>query len=335
MKIENNKDLRNLNTMHLISRAKYFVVLKDIQQLPLIFDFINSNNLPYFVLGGGSNMILPLEYNGLVIYNQLLGIEKIDINNDTVLVKAMAGVGWDDFVAYTIDNGWFGLENLSLIPGTVGAAPIQNIGAYGAEAKDFIEYVEVYNVQDKSFITLQNKECEFVYRNSILKNNSNYIVNAVIFRLLLNAKLNMAYGDIAKQMATVKSPNAQNLRNCVIKTRQSKLPDPKVIGNVGSFFHNPILPNEQIEVLKQQYPMLPVFSYDAMHSKVSAGWLIDNLGLKGFRQGNVGVYEKQALVLVNHGSADQIETLAFAKLIQDKVYKNYNIKLNIEPIIVT
>lgn len=335
MKIESNKDLKNLNTLRLISNSKYFTMLEDVNQLPLIFDFIKSKNLRYFVLGGGSNMILPLEYDGLVIYNRLTGTEKISTENDTVLIKAMAGVIWDDFVSYTINNGWFGLENLSLIPGTIGASPIQNIGAYGVEVKDFIEYVEVYSIKDKSLVKLSNKECKFTYRNSFLKNNNNYIVTAVVFRLSIIAKLNISYGDIARQMEKIDLPTAKDLRKCIIKTRQSKLPDPKVIGNVGSFFHNPILSNDKVENLKQKYPNLPIFSYDESHSKVSAGWLIDNLGLKGFRQGNVGVYEKQALVLVNHAIADQAEILAFAKLIQDKVYKNYDIKLNIEPIIIT
>lgn len=343
MQIEPDYSLTTLNTMRLKSAADFFIALTSLEQIPQIVDFIQQKQCKFLCLGGGSNLLLPEHYHGLVIHNQLLGIDCISDNlhcDDTecpqqsVLIQVMAGENWDHFVAYCLKNNWFGLENLSLIPGTVGATPIQNIGAYGVEVKDFIEYVEVYDIKTKTIIKINNQECNFSYRNSRFKTEQNFIVTAVVFKLLKAPKLNMSYGDIAKNLKEIKNPSALDLRECVINIRQSKLPDPGIIANVGSFFHNPILLNSEIEKLRLSYPKLPVYTVDSTHSKVSAGWLIDNLGLKGYRLGNVGVYDKQALVLVNHADATKTEILAFAKLIQDTILANYGIKLNIEPIIV-
>ncbi|HLX54878.1 MAG TPA: UDP-N-acetylmuramate dehydrogenase [Aquella sp.] len=330
--VQQNYPLNKLNTLHLVSTAKQYVALTDIGDLPQIAGYAKELNI--FVLGGGSNIILPEVYPGLIIHNQLHGITLLETTDDYVLVKVMAGEVWDSFVAYTVEHGWFGLENLSLIPGTVGAAPIQNIGAYGVEAKDFMDSVEVYDIKNKKFIQLSNSECQFKYRDSYLKHNAHLIVTSVVFRLRRAAKLNTSYADVAKALAVLTNPTALDLRNCVIKIRQAKLPDPAVIGNVGSFFHNPILDIAVVKQLQDKYPTIPVYKVDDEKSKVSAGWLIDNLGLKGYRQGNVGVYDKQALVLVNHGNAHATELLDLAHYIQDKVWANYAIRLNIEPLIV-
>lgn len=327
-----NYPLNKLNTLHLNSQAKYFIALTDIDELPPIIDY--AKDLSIFVIGGGSNIILPEIYDGLIIHNQLRGITLLETSKEFVLVKAMAGEIWDDFVGYVIANNWFGLENLSLIPGTVGAAPIQNIGAYGVEAKDFIEFVEVYDTQKKQFITLDNSKCQFKYRDSYLKHNPHLIVTSVIFKLHRDAKLNISYADVGRALTELTNPTALDLRNCVIKIRQAKLPDPAVIGNVGSFFHNPILSIAMIRELQGKYPTIPVYPINNENAKVSAGWLIDNLGLKGHRQGNVGVYDKQALVLVNHGNAQASEILNLAHYIQNMVRDNYAIDLNIEPLIV-
>ncbi|MCE3268651.1 MAG: UDP-N-acetylmuramate dehydrogenase, partial [Burkholderiales bacterium] len=327
-----NYPLDSLNTLHLKSKAESYVALNDIEELPQIIDHAKSMRI--FVIGGGSNIILPETYLGLVIHNQLYGIDLLDSSQNYVLVGAMAGVNWDSFVAYTIENNWFGLENLSLIPGTVGAAPIQNIGAYGVEVKDFIEYVEVYNIKTKQFSKLSNYQCQFKYRDSYLKHNPQLIVTRVIFKLLRDAKLNTSYADVGKALAQLTSPTALELRNCIIQIRQAKLPDPAVIGNVGSFFHNPILDISVVKHLQLRYPTIPVYMINDEKAKVSAGWLIDNLGLKGYRQGNVGVYEKQALVLVNYGGADASELLELAYFIQKQVLVNYAVNLNIEPLVV-
>lgn len=334
LEIQENYSLDRLNTLHLKSCARYYRELIDVNCLSELSDYAKTNNIKTFVLGGGSNIILPQFYNGLVIHNYLKGITLLESSADFALVKVMAGEIWDNFVLHTLQNGWFGLENLSLIPGTVGASPIQNIGAYGVEVKDFIESVEVYDTRTDKFICLSNEECQFKYRDSYLRHNSQLIVTSVVFRLLKVAKLNMNYADIAKQLSIIKNPTALDLRECVIATRQAKLPDPAIIGNAGSFFHNPILNIEQVLDLQAKYPQIPVHTLSEVSAKVSAGWLIDNLGLKGYTMGNVGVYAKQALVLVNHGDATASELLEFAKYIQEKVWNNYAIRLNIEPLIV-
>jgi UDP-N-acetylmuramate dehydrogenase len=330
--IKQNHPLDKLNTLRLTSQTKYYIALTDIKELPQIVDY--AVDIPIFILGGGSNIILPEMYNGLIIHNQLRGIELIETREDYVLVKVMAGEVWDNFVAYTIEHNWFGLENLSLIPGTVGASPIQNIGAYGVEAKDFIHSVEVYDIYKKQFFQLNNAECQFKYRDSYLKHNPHLIVTTVIFRLRCRQELNTSYVDVARAMIELNNPTALDLRNCVIKIRQQKLPDPAVIGNVGSFFHNPILDMAKVKQLQAKYPNIPVYPVNSQMAKVSAGWLIDNLGLKGYRLGNVGIYPKQALVLINHGGAHATEILNLAHYIQNEVWKNYTISLDIEPLII-
>lgn len=292
------------------------------------------NNSKFFVLGGGSNIILPEVFNGVVIHNQLLGIDLVSNTDDYVLVSANAGESWDSFVLYTLNNGMCGLENLSLIPGTVGASPIQNIGAYGVEVKDFIESVEVFDIKSKQTKIISKYECSFSYRNSMFKTHPNLIVTKVTFRLLKTPKLNAKYGDLVYKLSKISNPTSLDLRNAVIEIRNSKLPDPKIIANVGSFFHNPVVDIATANILKNKYPNLPVFAVDDTHSKVSAGWMIDNLGLKGYRLGNMAVYDKQALVLVNHDSATKTEVLEFARVIQDRVLNEYGVAINIEPIVI-
>ncbi|CAM2754809.1 UDP-N-acetylenolpyruvoylglucosamine reductase [Legionella steigerwaltii] len=332
LNLQENVDLTPLNTLHLKSTASHYVVLDHIEQLDELCLLI-SRFPQFFVLGGGSNLIVPPTYQGLVIHNRLHGI-KIIKNGKERIVTAMAGENWDEFVAYCTANGAFGLENLSLIPGTVGASPIQNIGAYGVEVKDFIEEVLAYDLQTAQLVTLSNNECNFSYRNSLLKNNSRYIVISVSFKLSNQSDLNLSYGDVAQRIASITNPTPHELRKIIIGIRQSKLPDPQELGNVGSFFHNPIVPQDYVQKLLIQYPNLPIFATaNLAYIKISAGWLIDNLGLKGFRHGNVGIYSKQALVLVNYGGACQTELLKFAEWIQSQVQNHYDLQLHIEPII--
>jgi UDP-N-acetylmuramate dehydrogenase len=275
----------------------------------------------------------------LVIHNNLLGISVLsslqEANTDSsIVVKAMAGVIWDEFVAFTLQHGYYGLENLSLIPGTVGAAPIQNIGAYGVEVKDFIKHVECFDLSSGKTIEIANKDCNFSYRNSRFKLEPNLLVTAVVFRLKTIPQLNISYGDITAKMAQIPHPTPLDLRKCIIETRTSKLPDPRIIPNVGSFFHNPILSNDKVRQLKSQYSNLPVYTVDDSVSKISAGWLIDNAGFKGYKYKNVGVYSKQALVLVNYSATTRCEILELAAIIKDTINAKYGISLNIEPLLV-
>lgn len=333
LQIQHNIDISKLNTLRLKSIANNYIVLNNINQLSELRQILHTYP-KYFVLGGGSNIIVPKEYNGLIIHNQLLGKELLD-SGEYFRVTALAGENWDNFVAWCLDNGAFGLENLSLIPGTVGASPVQNIGAYGVEVKDFIECIQIYDWNTGLIKYLSNEECKFTYRNSILKTFTNYLVLSVTFNLPKQSPLNCNYGDIKSQIDQIENPNGHDLRKCIIETRQGKLPNPDEIGNAGSFFHNPIISTHEAELLKSEYSKLPIYpTNNPLLTKISAGWLIDNLGLKGYRVGNMGVYHKQALVLVNHGKADKNELLSFAREIQNKVWLKYAVKLNIEPIII-
>lgn len=332
LNILNDIDLTRLNTLHLRSIASHYVVLDKIEQLNELSDII-SNYPTFFILGGGSNLILPERYQGLVIHNKLHGINITKTQREQI-VTAMAGENWDSFVAYCCNHGAFGLENLSLIPGTVGASPIQNIGAYGVEVKDLIKEVLVYDLHKAQLVSLSNSQCDFGYRNSFLKNNSRFIVVSVTFALSSEMNLNVNYGDVAQMLSSITNPTPKDLRNIIISIRQSKLPDPDELGNAGSFFHNPITAIDIVEKLAKQHPMLPIFpTQDPEKKKLSAGWLIDSLGLKGFKQGNVGIYQQHALVMVNYGGAHQPELLTFAYWIQAQIKEIYDVELNIEPII--
>lgn len=334
LNIIKNHDISHLNTLRLSSTAKYYTILNNYSQLQLLQEEIKKHN-KFFILGSGSNIILPELYDGLVIHNQLNGIEiNDDGDGDDYIVTAQAGENWDNFVAHCISNGAYGLENLSLIPGTVGASPVQNIGAYGVEVKDFITQIEIYDLTNGQIKQLSNLECNFSYRNSVLKSLPNYLVLSVTFKLPKISPMNCNYGDIKTKICAISNPTALDLRNCIIETRQSKLPSPEEIGNAGSFFHNPIIKTTDAEQLKLKYPNLPCYpTTQAKNTKISAGWLIDNLGLKGYRQNNFGTYYKQALVVVNYGGGAKNELLDFAQFIINNIHDKYNITLNIEPII--
>ncbi len=335
MNIIQNHSLTNLNTLHLVSLAKYFIKLNDLLLLDTISDFIAKEKIKYLILGGGSNVLLPKYYDGLIILNNLKGIFVVSNNDKHIQLKVMAGESWDDFVKYSVDNKYYGIENLSLIPGSVGASPVQNIGAYGVEVSSVINFVEVYNLKTGEFSQIKNKDCNFKYRYSIFKEQHDYIIVAVHFILAKEKKFNYQYLDLKNKLGDLDSLTIKKIRNTIIQIRSEKLPDWKLIGNVGSFFHNPIITDERLQILLKQYPNLPYYRKKEENLiKVSAGWLIENAGLKGYRDGNVGVYHKQALVLVNYGEAIQIDLLNLAKYIQEKIRNLYNINLIIEPLIV-
>jgi UDP-N-acetylmuramate dehydrogenase len=245
-----------------------------------------------------------------------------------------AGVNWHELVQWTLTQNLPGLENLALIPGTVGATPIQNIGAYGVEVAQYIESVSVFDTQSNAFVTLSNQDCEFAYRDSHFKQNpKRYIVTEVLFKLPKAWESRVHYADLAKYFADKlnTSPSPQEIFDAVCQIRTQKLPDPKVIGNAGSFFQNPIVSSEQFNTLVQQFPNIVSYPDTAGQRKLAAGWLIDQCGFKGKRLGEAGVYEKQALVIVNHGNASASDILNLAKQIQEAVQKQYSVKLDIEP----
>lgn len=335
MKIKEFVELTFLNTIRLKSCARYYLLLQNEKELVEISAYIKLKSLKFFALGGGSNILLPELFEGLVIHNKIQGIQKIAEDDEFVFIKAGAGTIWDDFVKFCIENAWFGLENLSWIPGTVGASPVQNISAYGVDVREFIDSLEVFDLATGKAFSLREKDCGFAYRNSIFKGEPNLLVTSVVFSLRKTPRLNLSYRDVAEHFKerNTEKVSALDLRNLIINIRKQKLPDPALFPNVGSFFHNPIVDKLLAEKLHKDH-CIPIYEVDCNRAKLSAGWLIENLGLKGFRNGNVGVYEKHALVLLNYSSATQKEILDFAKLIKDKVYKKFNVVINIEPIVV-
>lgn len=322
MRIEENKSLKDFNTFGIECRARYFASVKNIDELKEALTAKPAGDL--FVLGGGSNMLLTDDLDAFVLHIDLKGIEIVAENDTHVFVKAMAGEDWHHFVQYCIANDFGGLENLSLIPGNVGTAPIQNIGAYGVELKDVFEScqtIEIETLLEKEF----NKEdCAFEYRNSIFKNELKgaYIITSVVFKLTkANHTLHMAYGDIQKilEERQIDYPSIRDISEAVIAIRESKLPDPKKLGNSGSFFKNPILDSEAFQNFRRNFPQAPFYEVSATQFKIPAAWLIENAGFKGKRFGDAGVHKKQALVLVNHGEASGQEIWELALLIQKKV----------------
>ena len=338
MNIQHNITLKNYNTMGLEVLAKYFYPFTDNAQLADLLKEIKKYPKTYF-LGGGSNTVFLHDFDGLVVHLATRGIEYQKIENNQVLVTAQAGENWHKFVQYTVQQGWFGLENLSLIYGTVGAAPVQNIGAYGVEVKDRIRRVFVVDTKTGNSLILHNNECNFAYRNSIfrLPENKNLLITAVEFQLDTEFQPQLGYGDIlttAEKLAGGKPITAQIVANAVIKTRQAKLPNPDELGNAGSFFRNPIVSNAQALELKQQYSDMPIFAVDDKTSKLSAAKLIDLSGLKGFALGGAAVYDKQPLVVVNQNNATPQDIVDLCQYIQSVVQDKFGVTLQPEPVFV-
>ncbi|WP_029035564.1 UDP-N-acetylmuramate dehydrogenase [Salinimicrobium terrae] len=330
MKILSNISLKPYNTFGIDVNAHKFVDVTSVQELRDVLKNTYASEL--FILGGGSNMLLTRDVEKTVIYINLKGREIIEESAHEVVVEAMAGENWHEFVLYCIENGYGGLENLSLIPGKVGTAPIQNIGAYGVELKDSFEKCIALNLQTLELKTFNREECHFGYRDSIFKNEAKdkFIIISVSFRLSIkNHKLNTSYGSIDQYLEErgVTKPTIADVSEAVINIRQSKLPDPKELGNSGSFFKNPVVSTEKLKALQQQFPEIPFYVIDQKQVKVPAGWLIDRAGLKGYREGDAGVHTKQALVLVNYGDATGQEILALSRKIQDKIWNMFGVRI--------
>ncbi|AVG16574.1 UDP-N-acetylenolpyruvoylglucosamine reductase [Chromobacterium vaccinii] len=331
-------DLRPHNTFGMAVRADHFCQLDDAADLPALLAHPLYRQGPVLWLGGGSNLLLTSDYPGLVIKVALAGIRLLGEDGDDVIVEAAAGENWHGFVQYALAQGWFGLENLSLIPGTVGASPVQNIGAYGVEVKDrVLEVVCARLDRNGETLTLSNAECRFGYRDSVFKREAagRLLVTAVRFRLSRRADLRTGYGDIQKQLQAdgVDQPTPLDVSRAVVAIRQSKLPDPAVLGNAGSFFKNPVVDAGQAAVLLERHPQLPNYPAADGRVKLAAGWLIDQCGLKGYRDGDAGVHDKQALVLVNHGQATGAQMHALARKVQDSVSEKFGVALEPEPLI--
>ncbi len=327
-----NLNLRERNTLGLEAIAELAYEITREEQIPAIMNHISERQLPWRVLGGGSNVILSPVLPGVTLLMNIAGHVIISEDSESTLLTVGGGVNWHELVAWTLENQIPGLENLALIPGTVGAAPIQNIGAYGVEIGDYIALVHAFDVALGEFVTLSKEACQFAYRDSYFKQNPNrFIVTNVAFNIPKQWQPRVQYVDLAKQFTNTASPTPEAIFTAVCKIRTLKLPDPKVIGNAGSFFQNPIIPIEHYETLLQKYPNLISYPDSAGKRKLAAGWLIEQCGLKGERMGRVGVYEKQALVLVNHGGGTAQDILGLAKCIQDKVKKEFGVNLVIEP----
>lgn len=331
--MQENFSLLLYNTFGIDAKARFFQELNTLDQLAEL------KKLPSFederlILGGGSNILLTKDFDGLVLLNNLKGIEILKEDKSSVFIKVAAGEVWHDLVLYAISKAYAGLENLSLIPGRVGASPMQNIGAYGVELKDVFYELEAWNIQKEQIEVFTTEQCQFGYRESVFKSSlkNQYVILSVTLQLNKQAKINASYGaieDTLKAMG-VDNPGIKEVSDAVIAIRSSKLPNPAEIGNAGSFFKNPVVSNSEVFALKKEYPSMPSYRVDDHYAKVPAGWLIEQAGWKGKRFDNYGVHKNQALVLVNYGGAngDAIKALAFD--IQQDVFDKFGIEINPE-----
>jgi len=333
MEIHTDYSLKTYNTFGIEAKAKQFVAVHSLVELQTILTENPTNKK--FILGGGSNMLLTQNIDALVIHVDLKGKEVIDENDDYAWVESQAGENWHEFVLWTIDQNLGGLENLSLIPGNVGTTPIQNIGAYGVEIKDSFVLCEALHIETQEHVVFKKEECKFGYRESIFKNEvkDEFIITSVVFKLTKrNHQLNTSYGAIETELANqhISKPTLKDVSNAVIAIRKSKLPDPKELGNSGSFFKNPVLLKTDFEKIQKQFPVIPHYVVSDTEVKVPAGWLIEQAGFKGKRFGDAGIHKNQALVLVNYGHATGQEILEVAHNIQETILKTYGIQIEAE-----
>ena len=335
MDIRENISLKPYNSFGIDVKAKYFSSFASVEQLmELITGSFHAAKNPLLVLGGGSNILFTKDFDGLLLKNELKGIELVKEDADFYYVKACAGENWHQFVSYCIENNYAGVENLSLIPGNVGASPMQNIGAYGVEIKDVFYELEAYHLKENRVQVFKADDCGFGYRESIFKTNykNQFVILNVTYRLYKQPLFNISYGAIEQELVKmqVKELSIRAISEAVIRIRSSKLPDPLTIGNAGSFFKNPVITHTQFELLKKTHPAITGFPVDKEKMKLAAGWLIEQCGWKGFRKGDAGCYDKQALVLVNYGHATGNEILILSNDIIESVMKKFNIILEKE-----
>lgn len=333
MIIADHKSLKTLNTFGVDVEARHFVAIENKNDLSILFSDRTELVRPVLVLGGGSNMLFTKNYEGTVLKMNIKGID-VDEQNDRVYVTAGAGILWNDLVVFCVDRGYAGIENLSLIPGSVGAAPIQNIGAYGVELKDVFHSLEAFDTQKGGFQTFSKQQCGFGYRDSIFKgeHKGRYIIVSVCLVLSTKPKVNTGYGAIEEELKKrgIQNPSIKELSEVVSHIRVSKLPDPSTIGNAGSFFKNPVVDALVFERLGKKFPDVVGFPLPNGKVKLAAGWLIEQCGWKGKVVGNTGTWKNQALVLVNHGKATGQEVYDFSETIIQSVYGKFGIQLDRE-----
>jgi UDP-N-acetylmuramate dehydrogenase len=334
MTVQKNVQLKPFNTFGIEATAKYFVEVSSIEELQKILQNPDYQGIELLILGGGSNLLLTKDFDGLVIKINIKGIEIVKENEENIWIKSGAGVVWHDLVMHCVSKNYAGMENLSLIPGTVGAAPMQNIGAYGIEIKENFEELEAIELVTGKISTFDKQTCNFGYRESIFKHEAKgkYIIVNVTFKLNKKPTFHVEYGAIKDTLAEmgIAELSIQTISDAVIHIRQSKLPNPAEIGNAGSFFKNPEILKPQFEVLKAQFPTIPSYPVSETTTKIPAGWLIEQAGWKGQRFGNVGVHTKQALVLVNYGGGKGEEIKELSQKIQDSVKAKFGIQLSAE-----
>ena len=334
MNIIENYPLLKLNTFGVDVKAKYFVSINTINELIEVTKTNVFKDLELLILGGGSNILFTKDFDGLVILNNIKGKEIIDQNQQSIFLKIGAGENWHELVMYCVDNGWGGIENLSLIPGNTGTAPMQNIGAYGVEIKETFIELEALEISSGKIVKFNNSDCEFGYRESVFKNKmkNQYIILNITLELKKNPVLNINYGDVKAilESQNIKNPAIKEVSNAIISIRQSKLPDPKKIGNSGSFFKNPIVSLNQLELIKKKYPNVVNYEINENEFKIAAGWLIERAGWKGKKFNNYGIHEKQALVLVNYGLANGMEIFELSEKIILDIKDKFGIKLERE-----
>lgn len=333
--IERNFSLKKYNTFGIAAFAKAYTAVTTLQQLKEALSYFKNQDI--LILGGGSNMLITRDIETPVIHILLKGINSVKEEIDQVYLQVMAGENWHQLVMYCVENHLGGMENLALIPGNVGTAPVQNIGAYGVELKDIFHSCEVMDLKTQKLKTMTLNDCRFSYRESVFKSTlaSQYVITSVTFKLT-NVTKNTAYkpktsyGDIQAALQLLGSASIKNVAHAVINIRNSKLPDPAILGNSGSFFKNPIISKTQYENLQIKYNTMPHYPVSEHEVKVPAGWLIEQCGLKGYRKGDAAVHDKQALVLVNHGNATGNDILELARFIQDTVFTKYGIPIETE-----
>jgi UDP-N-acetylmuramate dehydrogenase len=333
IRFSENYSLQKHNTFGIEAGAKYFFEFTDVEDLSV---FLGSNKSitgeKVLVLGEGSNILFLNDFDGLVIHPNIPGIHVVKEDRQNLWIEAGAGEVWDELVQYTVDYQLGGIENLSLIPGSVGAAPVQNIGAYGQEVGNVIEKVNAFDLENNMPLEFSAEECEFAYRNSIFKRKfkNKLVITSVVFRLEKFPEFVLSYGQVEEKVKEKGEVNLQNVRKAVIDIRQSKLPDVSELGNAGSFFKNPEVDREIAQQLKEQFETIPVYPTSESKVKLAAGWLIEKAGWKGVREGNVGVNEKQALVLVNYGNSTGRQIFNFSEKIKQSVFKKFGVELERE-----
>lgn len=333
IRFSENHSLKQHNTFGVDVKARYFFEFTELEDLLV---FIQSNaslkNDKMLVIGQGSNMLFLNDFDGLVIYPNIPGIQKIKEDRQNVWLEVGAGVVWDDFVDFAVNYELGGIENLSLIPGTVGAAPVQNIGAYGQEVCNTIEKVKGFDLETNTIKEFTSEECNFAYRSSVFKTdlNNRFLITSVVFRLEKFPEFVLNYGQVEETAKAKGEINLQNIRKAVIEIRKSKLPDVNELGNAGSFFKNPVVDTQHANKLKSMHENMPVYPANEGFTKLAAGWLIEKAGWKGVREGDAGVHEKQALVLVNYGNAAGSQIFDFSEKIKQSVFDLFDVELERE-----